>query len=306
MKADLEWTEAPAQAYRRWQEAEAVGSARRPFSARSIVQHTAMFERFARFLRTNCVTVASFGEDHLESFIAELGRMCAPGTSTALRYAKLLDRLCRHLVDIGVRADNPANAFARHGAWPTTEPVPLFLDEAADLRLQAYVQPASHHGARDVRNMAVVALLHATGVTSAELRRAQRMHVVADGTRPHIVVAAHKARGERIVPLAPFALAPLQRWLRAKTGDGAALLFPLEAATGSLSEDTLWRIVRDALEATGFDGADMSPRVLRNTFARRMLLAGRSNEDASRLLGLVSHRTVVRLRATIPAPDTPT
>jgi hypothetical protein len=43
----------------------------------------------------------------------------------------------------------------------------------------------------------------------------------------------------------------------------------------------------------------MSPRVLRNTYARRLLLAARTNEEVSRLLGLVSQRTVVRLRATI-------
>jgi hypothetical protein len=39
--------------------------------------------------------------------------------------------------------------------------------------------------------------------------------------------------------------------------------------------------------------------VLRNTFARRLLAAGRTNEDTSRLLGLASQRTVTRLRATI-------
>ncbi|MFC7632653.1 hypothetical protein ACFQVB_33695 [Paraburkholderia humisilvae] len=43
----------------------------------------------------------------------------------------------------------------------------------------------------------------------------------------------------------------------------------------------------------------MSPRVLRNTYARRQLLDGRGNVDVSRLLGLTSQRTVVRLRATI-------
>lgn len=55
----------------------------------------------------------------------------------------------------------------------------------------------------------------------------------------------------------------------------------------------LGALVREALEAIGFRAPDMSPRVLRNTYARRQLVAGRSNEDVSRLLGLSSHRTVV-------------
>ena len=43
----------------------------------------------------------------------------------------------------------------------------------------------------------------------------------------------------------------------------------------------------------------MSPRVLRNTYARQLLLAGRTIEEASALLRLASDRTGVRLRATI-------
>jgi hypothetical protein len=66
-----------------------------------------------------------------------------------------------------------------------------------------------------------------------------------------------------------------------------------------MTDMQLGRIVREALEAIEFHAPDMSPRVLRNTYARRQLIAGRSNQDVSRLLGLASERTVVRLRATI-------
>ena len=46
----------------------------------------------------------------------------------------------------------------------------------------------------------------------------------------------------------------------------------------------------------------MSPRVLRNTYARRKLIAGRSHEDVNAVLGIGTHRTVVRLQETIPVP----
>jgi len=39
---------------------------------------------------------------------------------------------------------------------------------------------------------------------------------------------------------------------------------------------------------------------LRNTYARRWLVAGRSHEEVSAVLGLTTHRTVVRLQKTIP------
>ncbi len=44
----------------------------------------------------------------------------------------------------------------------------------------------------------------------------------------------------------------------------------------------------------------MSPRTLRNTFCRRQLLAGRTRDEVSQMLGLTSNRTCDRIAATIP------
>jgi hypothetical protein len=81
------WLIRPADAYRAWQATEAAGADRRPFSARSITQHSAMFDRFLRHLVARGVTVATFGADHLESFFADVENRCTPGTTTRLRYA---------------------------------------------------------------------------------------------------------------------------------------------------------------------------------------------------------------------------
>ena len=67
-----------------------------------------------------------------------------------------------------------------------------------------------------------------------------------------------------------------------------------------MTDEMLGRIVRDELLAIDVRLPDMSPRTLRNTFARRLLLVGRSNDDVMHLLGLTSQRTVIRIRATIP------
>lgn len=66
-----------------------------------------------------------------------------------------------------------------------------------------------------------------------------------------------------------------------------------------MADMQLGRIVREALEAIEFHATDMSPRVLRNTYARRQLIAERINEDVSRLLGLASQRTVTRFLSTL-------
>lgn len=291
---------APHESFRWWQQTEAMGARRRPFSARSMTQHCAMFARFTRHLATCGTTVASFGADHIESFLSDLARRSTSGTSTALRYIKLMDRLCRHLIDEGLRADNPASPYVIQTAWPTSEPVPVFLDETEDLRLQEHVTAVAPADARAIRNRAVVALLHGTGITSAEIRSVRRSDLALGRVRPCLVVRQRGARAERKVPLPVFTIGAIEAWMGQDGSAGDGLLFPLNAATGSFCEERLWRVVREALEATGFGGTDMSPRVLRNTYARRLLLAGKSNQDVSALLGLSSHRTVVRIRATIP------
>jgi integrase len=294
------WLEQPADAYREWQSFDAAGADRRPFSSRSITQHTAMFDRFMRHLTHHRATLATFGAEHLESFFAEVDNRCAPGTTTRIRYAKLVDRLCRHLVEIGVRKGNPAVDFVRHEVWPDDEPQPLFLDQGADERLQAFVQPRPGDPDRECRNRAIVALLLGTGITAAEIRSACTGHLVIDAVRPHVFVPKRGARDERKVTLPGFAVPALEVWRQATLRDDDNLLFPAPRGGKVMNDMLLGLIVRDALEAIDFHAPDMSPRLLRNTYARRQLLAGRSNEDVSRLLGLVSQRTVVRLRATLP------
>jgi site-specific recombinase XerD len=300
------WLGQPAQSYLQWQETEAAGADRKPFSSRSIVQHRAMFDRFLRHLAAHQVNLATFSSNTLETFFADVDNRCAPGTTTRLRYVKLLDRLCRHLVDIGLREANPAFDYALTQAWPEDEPEPLFLDPQADARLQAYVKPQVTDEPRDVRNRAIVALLLATGITSAEIRAAAFGDLSTDALRPHFAVPKRGPRDERRIPLPTFALVPLTRYQeRCATGAAAdALLFPAPRdSTTPMSDMLLHKIVKPALEAIDFLAPDMSPRILRNTFARRLLLAGRTNEDVSRLLGLASQRTVVRLRATIPTAN---
>lgn len=63
-----------------------------------------------------------------------------------------------------------------------------------------------------------------------------------------------------------------------------------------MTDEMLGRIVREELLAG--DIPDTSSRTLRNTYARRLLLAGRSNDEVMHSLGLTSQRTVIRIRGT--------
>ncbi|KWK06071.1 integrase [Burkholderia ubonensis] len=293
------WLSAPTEAYQQWQRTEATGADRRSFSPRSIVQHNAMFERFMRHLATAQRTLATFGPDHLESFFADLDRRCKPGTTTHLRYQKLLDRLGRHLVDVGVRKTNPAAAYALTQTWPEDEPVPVYLLEADDLRLQAAIRTTDGLEDRALRNRAIVGLLLSTGITAQEIRQATALDLDLSPARPHILIPKRGARAARRINLEEFATPVLERWRHHTITAASVLLFPSPRAGGPMTDEMLGRIVREELLAVDIRVPDMSPRTLRNTYARRLLLAGRSNDDVMGLLGLTSQRTVIRIRATL-------
>ncbi|WP_175948837.1 tyrosine-type recombinase/integrase [Burkholderia pyrrocinia] len=294
------WLSTPTEAYQQWQRTEAAGADRRAFSPRSIVQHEAMFERFMRHLAAAQRSLATFGPDHLESFFADLDRRCKPGTTTRLRYQKLLDRLGRHLVDVGVRKTNPAAAYTLTQTWPEDEPVPVYLLKADDHRLQESVATLDGLDERAIRNRAIVALLLATGITAQEIRQATTSDLDLSPARPHILIAKRGPREARRINLEDFARPVLERWRNHTAAAASALLFPSPRAGGPMTDEMLGRIVRDELLAVDIRVPDMSPRTLRNTFARRLLLAGRSNDDVKDALGLTSQRTVIRIRATLP------
>ncbi|WP_155028089.1 tyrosine-type recombinase/integrase [Burkholderia pseudomallei] len=303
------WLSAPTEAYQQWQRTEAAGADRRAFSPRSIVQHEAMFERFMRHLAAAQVSLATFGLDHLESFFADVDRRCKPGTTTRLRYEKLLDRLGRHLVDVGVRKTNPAAAYTLAQAWPEAEPSPVYLQQADDRRLQTSIRSIEGLDDRALRNRAIVGLLLSTGITAQEIRHTAAVDLDLSPARPHLLVPKRGAREPRRVNVSEFAAPALARWLNRSTNAQSSLLFPSPRAGGPMTDEMLGRIVREGLVAVDIRVPDMSPRTLRNTFARRQLLAGRSNDDVMQMLGLANQRTVIRIRETIPierqdAPET--
>lgn len=66
-----------------------------------------------------------------------------------------------------------------------------------------------------------------------------------------------------------------------------------------MQPDTLLKCVRAAMRGAELATADESPRLLRNTYGRRQIIAGKTNEQISNLMGLSSHRTATRLRQTV-------
>lgn len=302
MPDDL-WLVAPEDAYAQWQREEATGAGRRAFADQSIVQHRSMFSRFNQYLAGHRATVASYGADHLDGFFTDLAQDCAPGTTTRLRYLKLIDRFTRHLVNLELRADNPASQMLVNESWPEDEPTPLYLSSDDDARLQAVCVAPKGAAFKELRNTAIVALFLASGVTAAELRKMRVDKLDMDDERPTVFVEKHGPRIARRVPIDALAFDVLRRYQEVRRSIPCATqwLFIATAGGKPMQPYTMLKCVRQALHRAGLSAADESPRLLRNTYGRRQIIAGKSNEQVSNLMGLSSHRTAARLRQTVDA-----
>jgi integrase/recombinase XerD len=276
----------------------------RGLAPQSVVQQRAMVDRFNRYLRTHGVSLADFESHHIEAFWSTPeADTHAPGTRT--RYLKLLDRLCQHLVAIGVRESNPASRLASSAAWPARGAVPPFLSEAADLRLQRFVQPDTADGVSMLRRRAVVAIFLGTGITAREGRSVALQDIYPTGPFPHLYVHGARGRPDRRIPLESFAMPALEAWQARRRqlpilGD---LLFALRASGEPITDMSFGIFVRDALNAIGQASDDMGPRILRNTYCRRLLIAGVPRERVSELLGLTSTHTCEKIQATIDVSE---
>ncbi|KXV03239.1 integrase [Caballeronia megalochromosomata] len=300
MQTDL-WLSDPEAAYSQWQREEATGADRRAFSDQSIVQHCSMFSRFNDYLSARRHSVVSFGSDQIQGFFDELEHDCQPGTTTRLRYLKLVDRFSRHLVAISLRTENPAAEMLAREHWPEDEPTPIYLSEWDDKRLQAVCVSASCESEKELRNTAIVALFLSSGITAAELSLLRVQDLEPDGNRPSVVVEKHSPRLARRVPVDGFALDALRAYhdARVELTCPTDWLFVATSGGKPMKPDTLLKCVRAALQRAGLSAADESPRLLRNTYGRRHIAAGKTNEQVSNLLGLSSHRTATRLRQTL-------
>jgi site-specific recombinase XerD len=141
----------------------------------------------------------------------------------------------RHLVDVGVRRDNPGFELVQREYWPTTEPDPIYLSEPADARLQAYVQPLAGDDERATRKRAMVGLLLATGITVAEFLRLTTTDVWLASALPYVTVAAHGPRPLRTVVIDRFAVPILIEWLMVRTTWRSVVRFSFRSPTASPS-----------------------------------------------------------------------
>ena len=242
--------------------------------------------------------VESLSRDDLEAFVRE--RMAAGlAPRTVARLVASIRGFYRFLVRDGQLHDNPAEDLHAPRAWPA---LPKFLALEDVDRLIAQPDVATPLGLRD---RALIELLYATGMRVSELVGVR----LADmNLRGGYLVCMGKGGRERLAPLGLQAVTWLRRYLDASRpeitkGRDCQWLF-VNARGGPLSRVGFWKILKKYGRQAGLR-EDLSPHVVRHSFATHLLERGADLRSIQSLLGhadlsttqIYTHVAEARLKA---------
>ena len=187
----------------------------------------------------------------------------------------------RHLSREGLLAANVADAMDSPRLWKILPPT-LSIEEVD--RLLAAPDVSTPRGLRD---RAILETFYATGLRVSELAglALESLHFDAEYVR-----CVGKGDKERVVPIGNRAMAAVRAWLErgrpayAAKGGGASRAVFLSRAGKPLSRVTLWRHIRTYARQAGIR-KEISPHVLRHSFASHLLANGASLRVIQEMLG---------------------
>lgn len=237
----------------------------------------------------------SLSTNDLQSWLADL-KSRALATSTAARKLSAIRQFYLFLYRDGLRTDNPAALLE---SPRQTRPLPKVLSEKDVDRLLAAASFQAANGldgtadgkaidsgsAKDVRNLALLEALYATGMRIEELVTLPRRSFGVDSV---MLTVRGKGNKERLVPLGSPARKALLDHVRLR--DKGALkdsvyLFPSRGKEGHLTRRRVGQLLKDLAVQAGLMPSAVSPHKLRHAFATHLLAHGADLRSVQKLLG---------------------
>jgi integrase/recombinase XerD len=221
---------------------------------------------------------ADASADQIRAWLTDL-RARGQAPSSVARRAAAARAFYRHLVLVGLRADNPAVEVElprRRSRLPRT------LSPAEVERL---IAAANGTTPRSLRDRALVELLYGAGLRVSEAVGLERGSVDLEN---RLVRCIGKGDKERIVPLGREAAEALRRYL----GRGRPYLdrrhrpkLFLNAQGGALTRAGAFLILRRLAGKAGLDPQRVHPHILRHSFATHLLEGGADLRSVQEMLG---------------------
>ncbi len=255
----------------------------RNLSKHTIAGYRRDLEQFECFLRDIArderPTSAHFTATSVRRFVASLSAAKYARRSVQRKLAAVKS-LARHLVVQGQLAVNPTAGLS---APKAEKRLPSFLTmKEIDLLFEAQADPRPS----ELRDRAILELLYSTGIRLSELTGLTKDRIDLSGG---LVRVMGKGGKERIVPVGRAAVKAIRSYLRARTDVPSGRGQPLftNGRGAPLSARTIQRMVAKRLGQVS-EARQLSPHVLRHTFATHMLNAGADLRAVQELLGHAS------------------
>ncbi|MBI2834390.1 MAG: site-specific tyrosine recombinase XerD [Acidobacteria bacterium] len=251
----------------------------RRLAAHSLESYARDLVALARFAASLDRPLESLTRVELEAFVRDLMASGLSPRSTA-RAVACVRGFYRFLVMDRRLSTSPAEDVHAPRSWPSL-PKCLSLDQVDGL----ITQP-DRDTPRGVRDRAMIEVLYATGLRVSELvsLRPEDVHLAAG-----YATCAGKGQKQRIVPLGSQAVIWLQRYLGEARpvllrGRSSSRLFVNAKRGGALTRVGFWKLLKGYGRRAGLP-RDVSPHVLRHSFATHLLERGADLRAIQMMLG---------------------
>lgn len=213
-------------------------------------------------------------------------RAAGRAPSTIARRRASLRRLFRFAYAEGLRGDDPTLRLSAPRPKPAAPSVLSPQDVDALVAACAGLKPIDAR-----RAVCLLELLYATAGRISEILALKAEALRAGGASLRV---RGKGGRERLVPLSAAARAAAADWLVARdrlAADGAAgyagsdWAFPARSASGRLSREVAWRLVKRLAAAAGLDPARVRPHAFRHAAATHLIEGGADLRAIQTLLG---------------------
>jgi integrase/recombinase XerD len=269
----------------------------RGVAANTLSSYRRDLRRYSKHLSDRGIhDLAAAGEDDVSEFLVALRRgdpdagappLSAVSAARALIAVRGLHRFAaaEGLAELDVaRAVRPPTPGRRL-------PKSLTIDEVLRL-LEGAGGDSKADGHLTLRNRALLELLYSTG---SRISEAVGLDVDDIDTQARSVLLKGKGGKQRLVPIGRPAVQALDAYLvrgrpeLARRGRGTPAIF-LNARGGRLSRQSAWQVLQDAAERAGIT-SNVSPHMLRHSFATHLLEGGADVRVVQELLGHASVTT---------------
>jgi integrase/recombinase XerD len=269
----------------------------RRMSPNTVESYARDLSGLAAFAEKQGRDVASLDRRDLEAFVRSMMASGLSPRSTA-RAVACVRGFYKFLAVEERRDTSPADDLRAPRAWAA---LPKFLDLDDVDRLLAQPDVSTPRGLRD---KALISLLYATGLRVTELisLKLPNLHL-EDG----YLTCVGKGEKERLVPIGQEASEWVQRYLtqgRAHLVKRSSPWLFVNARGGRLSRVGFWKLLKEYGVKSGIK-SDISPHVLRHSFATHLLERGADLRAIQMMLGhadlsttqIYTHVLAARLRA---------